>query len=78
MRDPERIERILERLGDLWKENPDLRLTQLVYFIAGSSRHLPPLPELFYLEDDLFEQALEQLPARLAQRESAAPTTRRS
>ena len=30
MRDPERIDKILAQLGELWKKYPDLRLGQLV------------------------------------------------
>ena len=29
-RDPKRIDRILAKLGKVWKENPDLRLMQLL------------------------------------------------
>jgi hypothetical protein len=38
MRDKERIDPFLEKLGKLWKENPDQRFGQLVYNIL-SIRH---------------------------------------
>jgi len=30
MRDPQRIDRILALIGQIWKQNPDLRLCQLL------------------------------------------------
>lgn len=56
MRDPARIDRILEKLGREWKKYPDLRLGQLyenLRIIYGG----PPDP--FYWEDDKLEQALD-------------------
>ena len=68
-RDPARIGRILQKLGELWSLKPDLRFGQLV-------RNLPPgdvekidfahagMTELAVFEDDRWEQwidrALEQ------------------
>ena len=40
MRDIKRIERILNKIDDLWQENPDLRLCQLIYKILGESKYL--------------------------------------
>ena len=55
MRDPARIERILELIGEAWRQNPDLRLGQLVVNAAPIAE---PLPGLFYLEDSVLEDRL--------------------
>lgn len=47
MRDPNRIEPMLEELGRLWKQTPDLRLGQLVVSMA-----LKRDIDAFYIEDD--------------------------
>lgn len=52
MRNPERIDNILERLKVVWKENPDLRLGQLLLAVIKMDR-------LFYIEDETLIQALE-------------------
>ena len=52
MRNPERIDNILERLKVVWKENPDLRLGQLMLAVIKMDR-------LFYIEDEALIQALE-------------------
>lgn len=52
MRNPERIDNILERLKVVWKENPDLRLGQLLLAVIKMDR-------LFYIEDETLMQALE-------------------
>jgi uncharacterized protein YihD (DUF1040 family) len=59
MRDPNRIPRIIEKLSKTWQKTPDLRLGQLVEIIY-SKRHEKEW-NLFNLEDDAFEQALEKL-----------------
>ena len=52
MRNPERIDNILERLKVVWKDNPDLRLGQLLLAVIKMDR-------LFYIEDEVLIQALE-------------------
>lgn len=52
MRDPERIDNILERLKVVWKENPDLRLGQLLLVVIKMDR-------LFYIEDEKLILLLE-------------------
>lgn len=52
MRDPQRIDNILERLKTVWKDNPDLRLGQLLLDAVNANR-------LFYIEDETLIQALE-------------------
>jgi hypothetical protein len=55
MRDPNRIPQILERLGKLWKENPDLRLGQLI----GNVYHYPSGIDPYFDEDETFIHNLE-------------------
>lgn len=45
MRDPDRIDTILQRLGVIWKNDPDLRLTQLI-------TNLQDGPSSIYYEED--------------------------
>ena len=52
MRDPGRIDEIMEHLTKTWKEYPQLRLMQLLYSING-------LGDTFYLEDDIFFEKLK-------------------
>ena len=58
MREIERIDRITEKLNELWHKYPDLRFWQLLSCILVS----PKIP--FYLEDDLtielFEKAIKE------------------
>jgi hypothetical protein len=56
MRDPARIDRILEKVGREWKKYPDLRLGQLIDNMKVTS--LGP-PDIFYWEDDDLEEALD-------------------
>ncbi len=66
MRDPKRIERILEELKAFWTNNPDLRLGQvLVNLIESYQCHDGPwqminLAEVFYIEDDTILNILER------------------
>ena len=54
MRDPERIDKILEVIGKLWKEHPDILLSNKLYAIDD-------LPSwFFYLEDDKLLEVLEK------------------
>lgn len=49
MRDPNRIDPILNQLREVWKQQPDMRLGQLLVVVA---RPANPCPDLFHLEDD--------------------------
>ena len=53
MRNPERIDRILNLIGKVWKKSPDLRFFQLITSMGFSG-------DLFYYEDDEFEQWLKE------------------
>lgn len=53
MRDPKRIEKHLEVLGKVWRQNPDLRLGQLLLSVTGDVA-----PTLFHVEDEELLSAL--------------------
>lgn len=53
MRDPQRIDRIINKLRDYWKIYPDLRFNQLIDNILCKNKI-----DTFYLEDDEFEQMI--------------------
>ena len=61
MRDPNRIDPIIEALRQAWKASPEFRLGQLV-----ESQGLFQEPELdpFYMEDDEMLLALKRWPTR--------------
>lgn len=44
MRDPDRIDATLKAVEKLWRQNPDLRLGQIMWMIAGR--------DPFYIEDE--------------------------
>lgn len=58
MRDPERIDRIVALLQEVWRKEPNWRLTQLV--INASDTH-HDCGSVYYLEDDELEQRLQRL-----------------
>ena len=64
MRDPARIDRMLELLREVWTRSPDLRLGQL---IVNAVRPQEPCPEVFSIEDTVLarrlERTLKDLPA---------------
>jgi len=51
MRDPDRIDEILELISKVWHKNPDLRLCQLIGNIFIEK-------DLYYVEDDRLQEAL--------------------
>ena len=56
MRDPARIDEILELVREAWTLQPDLRLGELVYNAARI--HKPGLSDVFSIEDDSLYQGL--------------------
>jgi uncharacterized protein YihD (DUF1040 family) len=54
MRDPERINRIIERIRAIWLTQPDTRLTQLIMNALNMNS------DPYYVEDDLLEERLKQ------------------
>ena len=55
MRDPKRINKILELIKKIWEKNPDLRLCQLI----GNIGNCFPSGDLYHIEDDLLMKALK-------------------
>ena len=56
MRDPARIDQMLDLIREIWQRSPDLRLTQLLINAAGPS---DPCAELYQLEDTKLMKKLE-------------------
>lgn len=54
MRDPNRIERILEMYEEIWKQNPDQRFCQLYVNMFGTGDN-------FYVEDNIVEERLQEI-----------------
>lgn len=52
MRNPKRIDVIIEELRSLWKTNSDLRFCQMFMNIVNS-------PDPFYMEDDYFLKCIK-------------------
>jgi len=59
MRDPNRIDEIVEVLREYWKQHPDYRLAQIVVNACQPSN---PCPEVFYTEDDVLLDRLKSNP----------------
>ena len=55
MRNPERIEEVLQALSDAWHKVPDWRLGQLLCNLQSAAGN-----DLFYMEDDKFIELLEE------------------
>jgi hypothetical protein len=69
MRDPARIERIIEQLRAARHRNPDWRLTQLVINACDTPYDCDKPYEcglglVFYIEDDVMEKRLRGMAAR--------------
>lgn len=58
MRDPDRIQPILKLVEELWTQNPDLRLGQL---LVNAIRPSQPAPQIFHAEDDKLLDGLRDL-----------------
>jgi uncharacterized protein YihD (DUF1040 family) len=59
MRDPERIKPLLELLEQVWRREPDLRLSQLVT-IAAVRGGWNNAADIFSAEDDVVESGLRE------------------
>ena len=55
MRDPKRIDRVLNKLKQYWEKNPDLRLGQILINANKNGKYI----SAFYMEDDEFEAWIE-------------------
>lgn len=60
-RDPARIDRVLELLGELWKLQPDTRFCQLIINTVGAQR------DPYDLEDDVLVEDLKENIERMRQ-----------
>ena len=69
MRDPARIDLIIEKLRNLWKANPDLRLGQL---LVNLIRPQEPCPQVFYFEDTDLLKRFSSTPAAPTDTDDAA------
>ena len=56
MRDLARIERIMNVLSRIWRQNPDLRIGQILVSVAQVYGFTSP--DIFHVEDDDILQAL--------------------
>lgn len=54
MREKDRIDRILNRINELWHDNPDLRLMQLLMNALNLNQ------DPYYVEDDILEKRLKE------------------
>jgi hypothetical protein len=76
MRDPARIERILQKLKVVWEIDPDMRFGQLTYMLfwqipqtkrvtarqgGGWDIAIQSMIDPFYVEDDVFEAFLDRV-----------------
>ena len=59
MRNPERIDIILELLKELWKKDPDLRLGQII--LKASQLGGWKQDDVFFCEDDMLQEGLVKL-----------------
>lgn len=55
-RDPERIDKVLDKVKDYWKEHPDLRLGQLIFIMASRHGH----KDSFYIEDEALVREIQK------------------
>jgi uncharacterized protein YihD (DUF1040 family) len=60
MRDPERIERICEKLRIVWRNHPDMRLGQFLENYIYP-HHMNSNGCIFHYEDDMVERKLDEL-----------------
>ena len=60
-RDPKRIPVILKRLGKIWKENPDLRLAQLILNVFVTGGPGAPYGRIYAVEDKELLSIMEKV-----------------
>jgi len=53
-RNPDRIDGLLRLVGEIWRKNPDLRLTQLILNVHPGAPH-----PVYGMEDDVLRDALK-------------------
>ena len=72
MRDPARIDRMIEKLREIWHANPDMRLGQMLVNVIRPGE---PCPRVFYAEDTDTEAKLAKYPEPAAGRSEASGNT---
>lgn len=65
MRDPKRIDEMLDLLRQIWSQEPDLRLGQLVYNAARM--RTPEISDIYNIEDAVLRKGLLRYKDQLAQ-----------
>lgn len=68
MRDPDRINEILELISKIWHKNPDLRLCQLIgncFLVFSGPNVILPSPNDPYPDSDLYHVEDDKLQDRL-------------
>lgn len=65
MRNPKRIPEVLSKVEAFWTANPDLRLGQVISFLASVADQDP-----FYIEDHTLTQTVD----KVTESETQAPT----
>jgi len=58
VRDPKRINIVLDVIRGIWNKYPDLRLTQLII------NAVHPIEDPFYIEDDILIEKLKKYPKK--------------
>jgi len=62
MRDMKRIDPLMQKVGELWKQCPDYRFGQLIYVIADKLVELEFTGgDIFYPEDNEWKIAIDAL-----------------
>ena len=56
MRDPKRIDEVLEALREYWVAHPDMRLGQILVNLIGAKF----AADIFYVEDDVLLEKLKE------------------
>lgn len=60
MRNPERIDEIMNELTEIWKENPDWRFGQLISNVVGEIMYEEKIQDMFFPEDDVWLNGLQE------------------
>lgn len=60
MRDPKRIDEIMNVLTDIWKDNSDFRFGQLMSNVLGEISQKNSLYDIFFPEDDKWLKWLQE------------------
>ena len=68
MRNPDRIEPFLQKLGELWRYLPDYRFGQLIYRLADELGQ-----DIFFPEEDVWHEKIDGLIAELREYEKDNP-----